>query len=78
MTRSLPVAVVDAAADARGVDPEDLDYALADHIDTTALRELSTHDGASWTLSFELPEQNVTVTSDGLILVDGDPVETWT
>ena len=30
---------------------------------------------STWTLSFEVPDHSVTVTGDGVVLVDGDSVE---
>jgi hypothetical protein len=77
MSRSLPAEVAHAVADTKDVDPENLGYTLEDHVDTDALRLLADHENASWTRSFELAEVNATVTSDGLILVDGSPERTW-
>lgn len=65
MADSLVVEVVAAVADADGADPADLDLVLQDHINTDALELLATHNGSSWTLSFELPEHEVAVSSDG-------------
>jgi hypothetical protein len=56
---------------------QDLDYTLVDHIDPDAIERLASHDNASWTLSLGLPEHNVTVTSDGLVLVDGTRQNIW-
>lgn len=64
-------AVVTAVADAKDVDPSELDLVLHEYIDVDALESLSTHEDSSWTLAFELPEHTVTVTNDGVILVDG-------
>ena len=69
--------LVRAVAAAEGVDPEELDFVVEEYVETDAIELLATHEGASWTLSFELPRHNVTVTSDGLILVDGSREETW-
>lgn len=62
--------IVEAVANANGVDPTDLDYSLQEHVDTDAIRLLSRQSASSWSLSFELPDQTVTVTSDGAILVE--------
>lgn len=77
MSSTPVVTVVEAVADAKGVDPSELDISLDDHIEPEAITRLADHDDASWTLSFELPEHNVTVTSDGLVLVDGARQEVW-
>lgn len=70
-SESVTTAVADAVADTKGVEPVDLEIVFEEHIDTEAVNRLATHDTASWTLSFELPEHTVTVTSDGEVLVDG-------
>lgn len=62
--------IVDAVANANGVDPTDLDYSLQEHVDTDAIRLLSRQKDSSWSLSFELPDHVVTVTSDRAILVN--------
>jgi len=77
MGESPTIDIVQAIADAKGVDPIELDTPLEEHIATGAIELLASHDSASWTLSFELPNHNVTVTSDGLILVDGVREEIW-
>ena len=69
--------IVVAVAEAQGIDPSELDYSLQEYVDLEAVNELADHDAASWTLSFELPDHNVTITSDGLILVDSAQIETW-
>jgi hypothetical protein len=63
--------IVQAVADSKGVDPTELDIVLHDYVDSDALEQLAAHDAGSWTLSIELPEHTVTVTSDSVILVDG-------
>jgi len=77
MSRSPVLEIVEALADAKGVDPSEVDVPPQEHIDTDAIRFLAEHENASWTLSFELPEHNVTVTSDGLVLVDGAREAVW-
>jgi hypothetical protein len=71
MGRAPVVEVVEAVAEAKGMEPEDLEYPLESYIDTEALRLLTAHSSTSWTLSFELPEHEVTVTGEGVIEVDG-------
>jgi hypothetical protein len=77
MSHSPTVEIVEAIADAKSVDPDELNTPLQASIDTDAIESLAAHDTASWTLSFELPNHNVTVTSDGLILVDGVREQIW-
>lgn len=69
MTASLPVEIAETVADSEDVGPEELESSLHDHIDVDALEQLARHEG-SWTLSFEFPPHEVTVTSDGEIIVD--------
>ncbi len=78
MTDSVSLSIVEALADAEGVEAGDLGYTLEAHIDTDALAQLASHGSASWTLSFEVPDHEVTVESDGRILVDGQERSTWT
>jgi len=51
--------------------PHELEYALHDHVDTTALERLEAMPDASWRLEFSVPGHDVAVSSDGRILVDG-------
>lgn len=67
--------IVTAVAGTDGVAPAELDYALQDHVDVDAIDTLSGHPDSTWTLSFDVPDHTVTVTSDGVILVDGDSTE---
>lgn len=70
MTDSLAVEIIEAVAEERGTDPLDLEFELAEYVDVDALALLEAHDGSPWSLSFDLPEHTVTVTSAGGILVD--------
>ena len=63
--------IVEAIADAKNVNAEELDTPLQEYIDGDAIQLLASHETASWTLSFELPDHNVTVTSDGIVSVNG-------
>jgi len=69
--------IVGAVADAKSVDPNELDATLQEHVETDAIRLLAAHEDGSWTLSFEFPEHKVAVTSDGAVLVDGRWEEFW-
>lgn len=73
----LATRVVRAVAEAKGIEPTELEYPLGEYIDLDAVDQLVTHENASWTLSFELPEHNVTVTIDGMVLVDGTIEHVW-
>ncbi|QZP39496.1 HalOD1 output domain-containing protein [Halobaculum magnesiiphilum] len=77
MDQSLVVEVVEAIAHAKGADRDEVDRPLQEFIDVDAIQLLASHDSASWTLSFELPNHNVTITSDGLVLVDGARENIW-
>lgn len=77
MDYQLPRDVVDAVSDVRGIDPLELDPALEDCINTTALRQLARHDTDGWELAFEFSEHTVTVTGDGWIDVDGEHASRW-
>ena len=63
--------IIDAIAEVEGIEPSELDSALYEYIEPEAIQQLASHGTASWTLSFELPEHQVAVTSDGAVLVDG-------
>lgn len=62
--------VIEAIADSKGTEPDDLDVTLTDHIDLDAIEKLAKHNDSTWELEFELPTQRVTVKSNGKILVD--------
>lgn len=62
--------IVEAIADAKGIEFEELDLALYEYIDPDAIERLAAHETASWTLSFELPDHRVTVTSERRVVVD--------
>lgn len=72
MGHSLVMEIAEAVAESEGVDITELDYTLHDYIDADALVMLASHDTASWTLTFELPNHDITVTSDGVVLVDDE------
>jgi len=70
MMEHIETEIVRAVADAKGVKPIELDYALYEYIDIEAIRRLADHENSSWTVSFELPEHDVIITSDGAIEVN--------
>lgn len=77
MTQSLTPDIVEAIADAKGVEAEELDISLYEYVETDAIERLISHETTAWTLSFELPDHTVTVTGDGVILVDGTKKALW-
>jgi len=77
MAEELTRNILEAIADAKGIEPEEIEYSLTEFVDPDAIEQLAAHERASWTLAFELPEHNVTVTSDGLVLVDGTRQKVW-
>jgi hypothetical protein len=58
-------------ADAEGCDVAELDYALADYIDTDALSSLSIGPWSDWRLTFDIAGHTVIVDSEGFVSVDG-------
>jgi hypothetical protein len=70
MEQSTVIDLVEALADAEDTEPTDLDYKLQEHIPVGAIERLTKHENASWTLSFEVPEHEVTVTSGGSVFVN--------
>ncbi|WP_178915702.1 HalOD1 output domain-containing protein [Natronomonas gomsonensis] len=63
--------LIGAIADAKGKEPDELEFVLEDHISAEAIQQLDDHASESWTLQFELPNHTVQVGGDGTILVDG-------
>lgn len=77
MTCDLAWRITEAIANSEGVEPAELDIILAKHINIDAVNKLLNNQNSTWTLTFELPEKNVTVTSEGTILVDGNQENSW-
>ncbi|WP_284013613.1 HalOD1 output domain-containing protein [Halobaculum litoreum] len=70
----LPVAVIEAIADARGVTPLELEFNLHDWIDADALNALSSLRSDDWHFVFTVDGHRVTVDGPDRILVDGEAV----
>lgn len=70
--RDVLLSVVEAIAEADGVEVHELDYALHDHVDSGAVRSLLEGDYDGWELTFRVPDHEVTVRAGGEIHVDGD------
>ncbi|WP_424018416.1 HalOD1 output domain-containing protein [Halorientalis pallida] len=69
---SVVVELVRAVAAVEGVEPHELDYSLYDYVDTEAIRSLAAFDRENWSLTFEIPDHEVTLTGTGEIRVDGE------
>lgn len=65
--------VISAVADAKNAEVTELEYSVAEYIDGDAIELLTRHDASTWTLSFELPDQTVVITSDDEITVETIP-----
>jgi len=70
MNDTTAVQIVEAIADEKNVEPSELDYRLHDYVETDVLRLLARSERDSWTLSFEVPDGDVTVTGEGGIYLD--------
>jgi len=62
--------IVKRVADAKGVEPAELDLSLYDHVDIDAVVQLVNAEKGSWKLSFDIPDYTVSVWSDGSVLVE--------
>lgn len=64
--------VVEAIAEAEGVDVQELDYALHDHVYTDSIRRLTRGKYTDWELAFEVPDHEVRIRADDGVYVDGE------
>jgi hypothetical protein len=69
--------IIEGIAEAKGTESDELDVSIYEYVEPDAIQQLASHGTTSWTLSFELPSHNVTVTGDGLVLVDGAREARW-
>lgn len=69
MKQTLLERVINAIADAKGVEADALEIPLERHISTEAIRALETHDSRSWQLEFETPDHIVEITNSNEITV---------
>jgi hypothetical protein len=67
----LVVKVVEAIANADGVDQEELDP-LYTYIDPGMLEDLSGQKKGEWSFTFQYADHQVTITQDEQIFVDGE------
>lgn len=69
----LSVAIVEAVASMKDVDPVDVEFRLYDYLDPEALDDLYRHatgeGGSAWTLEFTVDGFEMTVRSDGDITI---------
>ncbi|MBX0324407.1 hypothetical protein EGH21_15365 [Halomicroarcula sp. F13] len=70
--------VLAAIAKAEDVEPDDLELVLENYVACDAISTLTKHGDGDWQLSFEVPDHEVTLTSDGDITVDGTVEHHWT
>ena len=77
MSPSIIPDIIKWIAEAKGIEPDDLDVSIYEYVEPDAIQQLASHGTTSWTLSFELPSHNVTVTGDGSVLVDGTREARW-
>lgn len=71
MTRNPVRALIEALAEADGVAPDELDYALYEYIDPDVLKTLASREDESWELTFAVADHRVTLTGSGAIYIDG-------
>lgn len=70
MKETLLERVINAIADAKGVEADALEISLENHVSTDAIRALETHDSSSWQFEFETPDHVVQITERNEIIVD--------
>ncbi|MFB6180128.1 MAG: HalOD1 output domain-containing protein [Halorientalis sp.] len=73
MDEPITADIVAAIADAEGVETTELSFSLAAHIDCDAIRWLDRHESDDWTLSFAVPDHDVTVSGDGTVSIASRP-----
>ncbi|TKX84411.1 hypothetical protein EXE43_19065 [Halorubrum sp. SS5] len=74
MGKTVVEKIIEGIADAKGVDPEDLNIMLENYVSIDAIRALNIHRGNSWRLQFETPKHVVEVTGNETVLIDGTEV----
>lgn len=72
--QTLALSIVEAVAATKDTDPTALDLQLSDHVDLDALNTLYNHSTASeetsWQVRFRVDEVEVTVRSNGRIMIE--------
>ncbi|MDB9234899.1 HalOD1 output domain-containing protein [Halorubrum ezzemoulense] len=74
MGRTVVEKIIEGIADAKGVEPENLNIMLENYVSTDAIRALKSHQGDSWRLQFETPKHVVEVAGNETLLIDGTEV----
>lgn len=72
---SITLQIAQARADAKDIDPEELDESLENFVSTDAIRDLVAHECNSWRLQFETQDCVIEVMGDDTILVNGEEME---
>ncbi len=71
--KDITASIVEAIAAAKATEPTAIDIQLADHVDLDALQTLynhsSTNETSTWTVQFTVDTLQVTVTSNGKVVV---------
>lgn len=67
--------IIEGVAHVEGKTAEELDLALYDYIDPDAIRMLVEHPSESWELTFDVRSHQVCVTGEGVVEIDGSPIE---
>ncbi len=78
MSDSIVTDIVEAVADSKGVESNELEVVLTEHVDLEAVERFAENSDTAWRLRFTLPQHRVTVTNGGEILVDDRPEPTGT
>ena len=73
MDHPLATDIADTLTDLDGVDRATVERVLTEQLDAETLDRLDRDDTPYWTLSIALPERNVTITSDGGVVVTEPP-----
>ena len=63
--------IVGAIADAKDIEPRNLDIILQDYIDVDAVRLLANHQNEAWQLEFAIPNHTVRILGGNAVFVDG-------
>ena len=70
-SRDVILELVETLAEVEGADIHGLEYTLHDHVDTEAIERLVGMDAEDWTLTFEVPDHEVTIEGGGRAGVGG-------
>lgn len=70
MADKIVAEIIEAVADSKGVEPNELEMTLGEYADLEAIERFAENTESSWRLSFELPQRRVHVESDGDVLVE--------